>query len=49
MKNKHIIVNEELNKFNQFIESAVAGKIKTIQYYPEEEVNKVKKWIKASQ
>jgi predicted ribonuclease YlaK len=42
-------VEEELTKLSMFIEAAVSGEIKTIRFYPGDEVEKFKQWIKNSQ
>ena len=39
-------VKEEINKLSEFMDAVVAGKVKSVRYYPAEEFEKVKNWIK---
>ena len=38
LKKEHNEVNEELNKLSEFINAVVEGKIKSVKYYPGDEV-----------
>lgn len=48
MKKKFNKVEDGLKQFGQYIDAVVNGKIRSIHYYPAQEVDKVKNWIKGS-
>lgn len=44
-KEKFRLIEAELGKLTEFVNQVVAGQIKGIKYYPEEDIENTKKWI----
>jgi hypothetical protein len=44
-KEKFRVIEAEIGKLTEFVNQVVAGQIKGIKYYPEEDIENTKKWI----